>query len=63
MTIKSLLGAVSLALLLVFIWDGYLTAVRWWGRDRVRLLVRATAVLAFAIPIATASGAAGGPER
>jgi hypothetical protein len=45
--------AVSLALLLVFTWDGYLMAVRWWGRDRVRPLVRATVVLALAMPIAT----------
>lgn len=43
--------AVSLALMLVFVWDGHRVATRWWGSGRARSLVRAAAVLALAIPV------------
>ena len=43
--------AVSLAVMLVFAWDGYVALTRGWGSSRALSLARASAVLAVAIPV------------
>ena len=38
--------------MLVFVWDGYLFAVRWWGEETARRLSRLAMAVAIGMPIA-----------